>query len=943
MAGDRTVSVTLRAQVSQYLAEMNKASESTRKVGTEAEKLAQKKQTFELLGKAALGLGVAAAAGVALAVAKFAEYDAAMSDVRAATIDSAESVDQQAARMEKLGAAALEAGASTVFSATESANAIEELAKAGLKTSDILGGALKGSLDLAAAGNLGVARAAEISATALNQFELKGSEAAHVADILAAGAGKAMGSVDDLANGLKFVGPVANSMGVSIEETTGVLALFAQQGIIGEQAGTGLRGVLASLTSPSSLAAKEIEKLGIELYDSNGKFLGLENAAGEMSKAFTGMDDATRDASLGIIFGRETVTSATTLYKAGAEGVDEWTQAVDDSGYAAKVAEERLDNLKGDVEALGGAFDTALIQTGAAGNDVLRVMAQTLTGLIDAYNGSPEIVKGLTLAVGALTAVVGLAGAAFFLGAPKVVAFNDAVKTMGPGAQKAAGGLKNVAGVLGGPFGIALAAATVLLIAMNSEIQKGVPSTTEISNALATAADSAELFAAATKRGTMETDLFGNYAEGLKDLPALLDKASDGFIGWMSMTANDRGALDSIKKVGDALGTLAGTDLPGAAKAFKDLADSQDLTKKQQIELLNEMPGYREALIGIASEMELGADDATLLGLAMGTIKRPVEDNTDALAALEGKSQDTGDSIDDLAETIRGFADAALNTRDAARALEESYDALTESIEQNGTSLDIGTEQGRANEEALDAIAQAAKEAAASTLEQTGSQEQANAVLKSGRDRLIEMLKPFGIVGDAAEAYADELGLIPGNINTALQLQKTQAQKDLEAWLAATNKRYAYVRVVPVFESGVKSTLGGMTQANGGVVDYYANGGMREDHTAQIAPAGSWRVWAEPETGGEAYIPLAASKRARSLDIWQETGRRLGVAGYASGGIQYASASGGSSSVNVNPQVSLAGATLLMSVDGRQMTAVIQDQIVSSQQSSELKYLRGRQ
>ncbi|MDF1705009.1 MAG: phage tail tape measure protein [Aeromicrobium sp.] len=79
-----------------------------------------------------------------------------------------------------------------------------------------------------------------------------------------------------------------------------------------------------------------------------------------------------------------------------------------------------------------------------------------------------------------------------------------------------------------------------------------------------------------------------------------------------------------------------------------------------------------------------------------------------------------------------------------------------------------------------------------------------------------------------------------------------------------------------------------LPEANGGVVDYFANGGMRENHVAQIAPAGSWRVWAEPETGGEAYIPLAASKRQRSLDIWAETGKRLGAQGFANGGMSNA-------------------------------------------------------
>ena len=142
---DRTVKVTLQAQVANYISGMDQAAKKTRETGSEAEKLAQKKDAFDLLGRTSLVMGAAIAAGVGLAIAKYAEFDQAMSNVNAA-------VQGTAAEQQKLSEAALAAGASTVFSATESANAIEELAKAGLSTSDILSGALTGSLDLAAAG-----------------------------------------------------------------------------------------------------------------------------------------------------------------------------------------------------------------------------------------------------------------------------------------------------------------------------------------------------------------------------------------------------------------------------------------------------------------------------------------------------------------------------------------------------------------------------------------------------------------------------------------------------------------------------------------------------------------------------------------------------------------------------------------------------------------------
>ncbi len=116
--------------------------------------------------------------------------------------------------------AALEAGASTVFTATEAANAIEELGKAGLTTTQILDGGLSGALDLAAAGQLSVAEAAGIAAIAVKQFNLEGGDVPHVADLLAAGAGKAVGSVEDLSAALGQAGLVANGAGQSIEDTT---------------------------------------------------------------------------------------------------------------------------------------------------------------------------------------------------------------------------------------------------------------------------------------------------------------------------------------------------------------------------------------------------------------------------------------------------------------------------------------------------------------------------------------------------------------------------------------------------------------------------------------------------------------------------------------------------------------------------------------------------
>ena len=191
-----------------------------------------------------------------------------MSNVAAATHETT-------GNMELLRAAALKAGADTAFSASEAADGIEALAKAGVSTADILNGGLTGALDLAAAGNIEVGDAAEIAATALTQFRLSGEQIPHVADLLAAGAGKAQGDVADLGQALKQSGLVASQMGLSIEDTTGSLAAFASAGLIGSDAGTSFKAMLQRLANPLGQGKKAMDELGISAYDAQGNFVGI--------------------------------------------------------------------------------------------------------------------------------------------------------------------------------------------------------------------------------------------------------------------------------------------------------------------------------------------------------------------------------------------------------------------------------------------------------------------------------------------------------------------------------------------------------------------------------------------------------------------------------------------------------------------------------------------
>lgn len=749
---DRQTKVTLSVQMQQYVDGMRKAAQATRETATEADKLTHQREAFQALGTASVVAGGLLAAGLGVAVAKMADFEQAMSNVQASTHESTEN-------MGLLRQAALDAGVSTVFSATEAANAIEELAKAGVSTQDIIGGGLASALDLAAAGNLSVARSAEITATALNQFNLSGEDAAQVSDVLAAGAGKAMGSVEDLANGLKFVGPVANSMGVSLEETTGVLALFAQQGIIGEQAGTSLRGVLASLTSPSAQAREEIERLGISLYDSSGSFLGLQNAAGELSRAYTAMDGASRDASLGIIFGRETVTAATTLYKAGAAGVDEWTQAVDDSGYAAETARMRLDNLKGDVEALGGAFETALIETGSAGNDALRGMVQTVTALVDVYNDLPDGAKATTLAVGGATAAVTLAGGTALLAVPKFLELRSTLQK----ADISMGGLSLKAGAaglaLGGLFAIV----------------------GELARKHAEARAKAESYADAIQQG----------ADAVGDMTLANLQAEESWL-WVSRGS----AADAAEKFGFTLRDLADA-AEGDKEALKamndviaagegDQAAATRLMEEYGLNLFEVSSASSLVAEAIGSESAALAEGARILRQKKDATEEEEETTRDAAQAYVDAATEVSDLNSELSKLIDTINEANGVGQDAVTANLNYRDALAEVdavIAAGKAGWDENTQAGRDNRQMLVDLAKQAQDAAKAQFDLDGNTDTYRATLEASRQALIDRAEDLGANADEAAALADQIFRIPSETEWELIADTSRAQWTIQDFL----------------------------------------------------------------------------------------------------------------------------------------------------------------
>lgn len=248
----------------------------------------------------------------------------------------------------------------TSTSAQDAAAAMTELAKGGF-TVDQSMDAAKGTLQLAAAAQVDAATAATIQSQALQSFSLSAGDASRVSDILAGAANASSAEMGDVSQALQQAGTVANQFGVSIEDTATAVALFANNGITGSDAGTLLKTALLSLTDQGKPAQKAIRDLGLTVYDAQGKFVGLPTLFDELRTASQSMTPEMYQAATTTLFGSDAARLAGIAAKSGADGFNKLEEAVTRQGQAAEVAAANTRGLPGVMERLQNTWEDALI------------------------------------------------------------------------------------------------------------------------------------------------------------------------------------------------------------------------------------------------------------------------------------------------------------------------------------------------------------------------------------------------------------------------------------------------------------------------------------------------------------------------------------------------------------------------------------------------------
>lgn len=795
MAENKNIVIRLMADTASYEAAMTRAGSTARSVASGMENTGRKSA---LIASGLTAAGLAAAAFGVASIKMAADFDQQMSTVQANT-------GATSAQMDQLRAAAIEAGASTVYSASDSADAINDLGKAGMSVTDILTGGLTGALNLAASDGMAVGDAAEYMANALSMFHLKGSQASQVADTLAAGAGKAVGNVSDFGEALNNCGAQANSFGMNIQETTGVLALFAQNGTIGAEAGTQLNSMLMKLAAPSTEAANTMKELGISAYDAQGHFVGMANFAGQLQKAEKNLTDEQRNQANATIFGSYAIKAANYLYEAGESGVNKWTKAVSESGYAAEQAAAKNNNLKGDLENLGGSMESLMISVGEGAQGPLRKMVQGLDTLVDAFAGLPSGAQQTLVVMASLAGVfgavhkaagnlngststmanniglaidpiqrvktaLGSAQTAFQMFRAFSMSASEQMEAFGTSASKAqlkTAGFKavgsSVMSLLGGPWGIALTVAGVALSAFVSQQQKAKAASEQLESALESGSDVASEIAGA----------YQDMSSGGVKLTTWLDKAG---ISLTDMTSAAMGNEAALKRVNKQIKEI---DKPGPG------ATAASAIKKA---LKEESKAYDDASKK-ANEKSKAAKNAVD---ADGKSAAAAKDAASANKDLADSASDASEEIDDLVKALFGLESGNLTADQAVDQLNQKIGELSDTckdngvvFDQNGNLLDKFSEKGTKTKQALEDIASSAQNAAEKILKQgestgfsSGEIERANGVLQDARDAIIRQAEASGMSEQAANALADRWGLSSDSIKASIDNIKKTADNN---------------------------------------------------------------------------------------------------------------------------------------------------------------------
>lgn len=385
-------------------------------------------------------------AGVATAAVKTAaDFEAAMSEVGAISGASGED-------MAKLTAKAKEMGATTAFSASESAEAMKYMAMAGWKTADMTEG-IAGIMNLAAASGEDLATTSDIVTDGLTAFGMAAKESGRFADVMAATSSNANTNVALMGETFKYCASTAGAMGYSIEDISVAIGIMGNAGIKGSMAGTTLKNTIANLAKPTDAQAAVMKKLGISLTDSSGNMKSFAEVMDNLRSSFSGLSETEKAAAATTLADKQSMAGLLTIVNASTEDFDKLTAAINgSSGSAEEMAAKMLDNLNGQLTLLKSAVEGIAITIGNKLMPYVKTAVSWVQKAADYINNLNDA---------QLDNIIKWAGIAAAIG-PAIMIFGKIVTAVGT-AQRIFGTITKTIANFGGIMGVITSPAGIVI------------------------------------------------------------------------------------------------------------------------------------------------------------------------------------------------------------------------------------------------------------------------------------------------------------------------------------------------------------------------------------------------------------------------------------------------------------------------------------------------
>ncbi len=422
---------------------------------------------FEALGSSLKTVGSTITTAVSLpllalgagAIKTASDFEAGMSKVSAlsgATGDDLKMLEDKAREM----------GASTKYSATESAEALSYMALAGWDAEQMAAG-LEPSLKLAGASGMDLALATDIVTDTMSMFGMEASEATKMTDMLAYAQANSNTDVQQLGEALKYCGASANAMGYDLADTTALLGTFADQGLKGSSAGTTLNAMFRDMKKNAKDGAIAIGDTNVAIVDANGNYRDMTDILADVEKATEGMTQAERDMALSSIWGTEALKGVNMAFEAGVPKIREFEDGIRKSdGAASEMYDTMQNNLQGAIDNMKSAFEGLLITIGQRLIPIFQNLVEGITNIFTWFNNLNPAIQNVIIGVGGFLAVLGplllIVGNVIIFIVKLSTSISALVTFFGAGGA-GAGLLSAAIGALSGPIGIAIAAITALI------------------------------------------------------------------------------------------------------------------------------------------------------------------------------------------------------------------------------------------------------------------------------------------------------------------------------------------------------------------------------------------------------------------------------------------------------------------------------------------------